>query len=73
MKLEARRRYASRGFALAEGSCPSLETAADKQQLVGKLVLVGWNDGEDFYRWFVGTIHSTTITVRDLFAQDPLS
>ena len=29
-------------------------------------MLVGWDDGEDFYGWFVGTIHSTTVTARDL-------
>lgn len=45
-------------------SCPNVDTVAERQRLIGKLVYVGW-DTDDVYGWYIGTIHSTTISVRD--------
>lgn len=51
------------GYRIVEG-CPPLETLPDRQKLIGKLVYVGW-DSNGVYGWFMGTIHSTTISPRD--------
>ena len=46
-------------------SCPAVATAADRQDLIGKLALVGW-DKDGLHGWYIGTIHSTHLNARDL-------
>lgn len=45
--------------------CPPLHSAQDRQEMIGKSVFVGW-DTDDIYGWYIGTIHSTNISARDL-------
>lgn len=44
--------------------CPPVQSLLDRQALLGKQVFVGW-DSNDIHGWFVGTVHSTTISARD--------
>ena len=51
------------GFTIVD-ICPGFATTAECQQFTGQLVLVGW-DTDAFSGWFVGTIHSSTVSARD--------
>lgn len=51
------------GFTFAT-SCPPLETPADRNSLIGRLVYVGW-DSNGVRGWYMGTIHSTVVSARD--------
>ena len=56
------------GFTIVD-ICPGFATTAECQQFTGQLVLVGW-DTDAFFGWFVGTIHSSTVSATRQ-AEDP--
>lgn len=43
---------------------PSINTATDLQQLIGRTILYGW-DSKHATGWFIGTVHSTNVTASD--------
>lgn len=45
-------------------TCPNLTTPQQRAQLIGKTVLVGWDDS-DKHGWFIGVVHSTNVCARD--------
>lgn len=51
------------GFSFS-AQCPDLESHEQRVKVLGKQVLVGW-DQDNVYGWFIGTIHSVSISARD--------
>ena len=45
--------------------CPHLTTELEKNNMIGKTVLYGW-DSDNATGWFVGTVHSRNLSATDL-------
>ena len=45
--------------------CPPLTTELEKNNMIGKTVLYGWDSG-NATGWFVGTVHSRNLSATDL-------
>ena len=45
--------------------CPPLESESERQALIGKRVLYGW-DSAQAHGWFLGTVHSASLSATDL-------
>ena len=54
------------GFRI-RATCPPLESEIERQEMIGQHILYGW-DTADAQGWFRGTVHSRTLSARDLRA-----
>ena len=52
------------GYELVEG-CPPLDTEMDKNEMIGKTILHGW-DSKAATGWFIGTVQSRNLSATDL-------